>query len=54
MLTVPEIQAAMAFRPDYVICGTNKRYRVKQLGNGVTPPAAEFLIRSVVDSLGVS
>ncbi len=50
MLAVPEIQAAMAFTPDYVITG-NKREQVRQLGNGVTPPAAEFLIRAVVASL---
>lgn len=50
MLTVGEIQAAMAFRPDYVVTGS-KREQVRQLGNGVTPPAAEFLIRAVVDSL---
>lgn len=51
MLTVGEIQSAMAFTPDYIITGT-KREQVKQLGNGVTPPAAEFLIRAVVRSLG--
>lgn len=51
MLTVPEIQAAMAFTPDYIVTG-NKREQVKQLGNGVTPPAAEFLIRAVAQSLG--
>lgn len=50
MLTVGEIQAAMAFRPDYVVTGS-KREQVRQLGNGVTPPAAEFLIRAVVESL---
>lgn len=50
MLTVPEIQAAMAFTPDYIVTG-NKREQVKQLGNGVTPPAAEFLIRAVAASL---
>lgn len=50
MLTVPEIQAAMAFRSDYVVTGT-KREQVRQLGNGVTPPAAEWLVRSVVVSL---
>jgi DNA (cytosine-5)-methyltransferase 1 len=48
---VSEIQAAMAFRADYVICGTSKRHRVKQLGNGVTPPAAECFIRAVIASL---
>ncbi|WP_433267243.1 DNA cytosine methyltransferase [Actinosynnema sp. CS-041913] len=51
MLTVPEIQAAMAFTPDYIVTG-NKRERVKQLGNGVTPPAAEFLVDAVARSLG--
>jgi DNA (cytosine-5)-methyltransferase 1 len=50
MLAVPEIQAAMAFTPDYRITGS-KREQVMQLGNGVTPPAAEWLIRAVVDSL---
>lgn len=52
MLTVPEIQGAMAFRPDYIVTG-NKREQVRQLGNGVTPPAAEWLIRAVVESLEV-
>ncbi|WP_231644841.1 DNA cytosine methyltransferase, partial [Sciscionella sediminilitoris] len=51
MLQVAEIQAAMAFRPDYTVVGS-KRERVKQLGNGVTPPAAEWLIRAAVDALG--
>jgi DNA (cytosine-5)-methyltransferase 1 len=50
MLTVGEIQAAMAFTPDYLVTGT-KREQVRQLGNGVTPPAAEWLIRAVVASL---
>lgn len=51
MLEPYEIQAAMAFRPDYRVLG-NRRERVRQLGNGVTPPAAEYLIRAVVASLG--
>lgn len=51
MLAVQEIQAAMAFKADYVITGS-KREQVHQLGNGVTPPAAEWLIRAAVDSLG--
>lgn len=50
MLAVPEIQAAMAFRPDYIVTG-NKREQVMQLGNGVTPPAAEFLIRAVAEAI---
>jgi DNA (cytosine-5)-methyltransferase 1 len=50
MLEPHEIQAAMAFGPDYQVLGT-RRERVRQLGNGVTPPAAEFLLRAVADSL---
>lgn len=50
MLEPHEIQAAMAFRTDYTVLG-NRRERVKQLGNAVTPPAAEFLIRAVVEAL---
>jgi DNA (cytosine-5)-methyltransferase 1 len=50
MLAVPEIQAAMAFPPGYQLTGT-KRERVRQLGNGVTPPAAEHLVRAVLASL---
>lgn len=51
MLAVPEIAGAMAFTPDYTVLG-NKRERVRQLGNAVTPPAAEWLVRAVVESLG--
>lgn len=50
MLEPREIQAAMAFHGAYRVLGT-RREKVRQLGNGVTPPAAEFLIRSVVASL---
>lgn len=54
MLSVAEIGAGMAFRPDYVIKGSAKRDRVRQLGNAVTPPAAEYLIRAVASALEVS
>ena len=50
MLEPREIQAAMAFHPEYRVLGT-RREQVRQLGNGVTPPAAEFLLRAVVASL---
>lgn len=53
MLEPREIQAAMAFRSDYRVLG-NRREQVRQLGNGVTPPAAEWLIRAVVASLDVA
>lgn len=41
----------LASTPAYRIKG-NKRQQVRQLGNAVTPPAAELLIRAVVTSLG--
>ena len=50
MLQPHEIKAAMAFPGDYVVLG-NKRDQVKQCGNAVTPPAMEFLIRAVTESL---
>lgn len=50
MLEPTEIQAAMAFHDTYRVLGT-RRERVKQLGNGVTPPAAEWLLRAVAASL---
>jgi DNA (cytosine-5)-methyltransferase 1 len=50
MLEPHEIQAAMAFAPAYVVLG-NKRERVRQLGNAVTPPAARDLIAAVAEAL---
>jgi DNA (cytosine-5)-methyltransferase 1 len=50
MLEPHEIQAAMAFAADYRVLG-NKRERVRQLGNAVTPPAARDLIAAVVEAL---
>ncbi|MFG1776645.1 DNA cytosine methyltransferase [Micromonospora sp. NPDC049048] len=51
MLEPHEIQLAMAFGADYRVLG-NKRERVRQLGNAVTPPAARDLIAAVVEALG--
>ncbi|HEY3514548.1 MAG TPA: DNA cytosine methyltransferase [Kribbella sp.] len=51
MLEPHEIQAGMAFAADYTILG-NKREKVRQLGNAVTPPAARDLIAAVAESLG--
>ena len=50
MLEPREIAAAMAFGPTYQVLGS-KRDQVRQLGNAVTPPAAEWLLRAVVASL---
>lgn len=43
MLEPHEIQAAMAFPASYIVTG-NKRERVKQLGNAVTPPVMSILV----------
>lgn len=51
MLKVAEIQAAMAFRPDYVILGKSVSVRVRQLGNAVTPPAAEVIGSALMEAI---
>lgn len=50
MLVPAEIGRAMAFREDYRVGGTN-REKVRQFGNAVTPPAAEFLFRAIAPVL---
>ena len=50
MLEPAEIQRAMAFEQTYDVLG-NRRERVRQLGNAVTPPAAEHLLRAVTEAL---
>jgi len=50
MLQPDEIQAAMAFQSSYTVLG-NRREQVRQLGNAVTPPAAEWLIAAIAASL---
>lgn len=51
MLEPDEIRRAMSFARGYTLLG-NRRERIKQLGNAVTPPAAEFLIGRIAASLG--
>ncbi|QUY45790.1 DNA cytosine methyltransferase (plasmid) [Acaryochloris sp. 'Moss Beach'] len=53
MLQPHEIQAAMAFSQDYVVIG-NKREKVKQLGNAVTPPVMQMIVQRCLDSLSSS
>jgi DNA (cytosine-5)-methyltransferase 1 len=48
MLEPHEIGAGMAFAADYRVLG-NKRERVRQYGNAVTPPAARDLIAALVE-----
>jgi DNA (cytosine-5)-methyltransferase 1 len=50
MLEPHEIAAAMAFTARYTVLGT-KREKVRQLGNAVTPPAAEILISALVEAI---
>ncbi|MCB0615886.1 MAG: DNA cytosine methyltransferase, partial [Phaeodactylibacter sp.] len=50
MLKPHEIKAAMAFHQEYVVLG-NSRQKVKQLGNAVTPPVMEWLVRQCVESI---
>jgi DNA (cytosine-5)-methyltransferase 1 len=50
MLEPHEIQRAMAFGDTYRVLG-NRRERVRQLGNAVTPPAAEFLLGAITAAL---
>ena len=50
MLTPAEVQAAMAFAPGYRVLGT-RREQVRQLGNGVTPPAAELLVSALAEAV---
>jgi DNA (cytosine-5)-methyltransferase 1 len=50
MLDVPEIGKAMAFHAAYRLLGT-RRERVRQYGNGVTPPAAEVLTCALVETV---
>lgn len=50
MLKPREIKLAMAFDHDYVVLGSSKD-QVKQLGNAVTPPAMEWLVQQVIESL---
>jgi len=50
MLEPQEIQAAMAFPPEYVITGTRKE-QVRQLGNAVTAPVMKLLMERCLASL---
>ncbi|HEY3924384.1 MAG TPA: DNA cytosine methyltransferase [Acidothermaceae bacterium] len=50
MLEPHEIQAAMAFAPEYVLLG-NRRERVRLAGNAVTPPAARDLIGTLAEAI---
>ena len=50
MLEPHEIQAGMAFARHYTVLG-NRRERVRQLGNAVTPPAARDLIAALVEAI---
>lgn len=50
MLTPEECKLGMAFDADYIVTG-NQKEKVKQCGNAVTPPPAEFIIERCIQSL---
>jgi DNA (cytosine-5)-methyltransferase 1 len=50
MLEPHEIGRAMAFATDYTVLG-NKRERVRQYGNAVTPPVAEIIVSALVEAI---
>ncbi len=50
MLSWEEIRAAMAFPSDYILLG-NRKEIIRQLGNAVTPPVMELLMRRCLASL---
>lgn len=50
MLEPAEIRAGMGFPEDYRISG-NKREQIKQLGNAWTPPAGQWIIERIIESL---
>jgi DNA (cytosine-5)-methyltransferase 1 len=50
MLEPHEIGRAMAFAADYTVLG-NKRERVRQYGNAVTPPVAELIVSALVEAI---
>jgi DNA (cytosine-5)-methyltransferase 1 len=50
MLEPHEIARAMAFADDYTVLG-NKRQKVRQYGNAVTPPVAELLVSALVEAV---
>jgi DNA (cytosine-5)-methyltransferase 1 len=50
MLEPHEIQGAMAFADEYIVLG-NKRERVRQLGNAVTPPVMRMILERCVETL---
>jgi DNA (cytosine-5)-methyltransferase 1 len=50
MLQPHEIGKAMAFPDDYTVLG-NKRERVKQFGNAVTPPAMDIMTTRHLQSM---
>jgi DNA (cytosine-5)-methyltransferase 1 len=50
MLEPHEIGRAMSFADTYVVLG-NKRERVRQYGNAVTPNAAEVILCALVEAI---
>lgn len=51
MLAVHEVQAGMAFAEDYTLLGKVKRWKIRMLGNAVTPPSSRDLTACVMEAV---
>jgi DNA (cytosine-5)-methyltransferase 1 len=49
-LKAQEIKLAMAFSKEYIVLGDQKK-QVKQLGNAVTPPVMQWLVKQIIKTL---
>ena len=50
MLQIPELKRAMGFPDDYRLAEGTRRDRIRLLGNGVSPPVMEAVLRSLISS----
>lgn len=50
LIIMAVVDAAMAFPAEYLV-GGNKRDRVKQYGNAVTPPVMDWIVRQCAATL---
>ncbi len=49
-LQIPELKRAMGFPDDYRLGEGTRRDRIRLLGNGVSPPVMEAVLRSLISS----
>ncbi|WP_431977612.1 DNA cytosine methyltransferase [Micromonospora haikouensis] len=51
MLDVDEVRGGMAFAPGYILLGTQKKWKIRMLGNAVTPCSSRDLGCAVVEAI---